>query len=92
MNPLPIHAVVPAGRRAAAVATRLHCLTLRLPVLGTVKLPQGEQLAYVGGLALLAGLGMLEWPVAAVLGAGHLLAADRDNKILADFGEALEQA
>jgi hypothetical protein len=63
-----------------------------LPIIGTVALPPGDQLAYVGGIAALVALGLLEWSVGMLLGAGHLLAADRSNKILSDFGEALEQA
>ena len=63
-----------------------------MPALGRVARPPPGQLAYLGGPGALAVVGLLEWPVAAVLGVGHLLAADRNNKIMADFGEALEEA
>ena len=78
------------GRRAAAGAdagTRLE-----VPVLGTVTFPLRDQLVFVGGVGLLAVVGLIEWPVAAVVGAGHLLAAKRNNRALREFGEALEQA
>lgn len=80
------------GRRAASKAAHRNALHVTVPVLGPVALPPPEQLAYLGGLGTLAVVGLLEWPVAAVLGVGHLLAADRNNKIMADFGEALEEA
>jgi hypothetical protein len=57
-----------------------------------VALPPADQLAYLGGISTLVAVGILEWPIAALLGAGHLLAATRNSKILADFGEALEEA
>jgi hypothetical protein len=79
------------GRRAASKAQHRNSLHVTVPVLGRVALPPPEQLAYLGGLGTLAVVGLLEWPVAAVLGVGHLLAADRNNKIIADFGEALEE-
>ena len=78
------------GRRAA---TRVGQGTrLDVPVLGTVTLPCRDQLVFFSGLGLLAVVGMIEWPVAAVVGAGHLLAARRNNRALREFGEALEQA
>jgi hypothetical protein len=80
------------GRRAAHKATHRNAMHVTVPVLGQVALPPAEQLAYLGGIGALVALGLLEWPVGALLGAGHLLAADRNNKILADFGEALEEA
>ena len=51
--------------------------TTRIPVpgLGTIELTRPE-LVYVGGIAALGVLGLLEWPIALVIGAGHLLAAD----------------
>jgi hypothetical protein len=80
------------GRRAAAHAKTRNTLHLDMPVIGTVTLPPPDQLAYLAGIAALVAIGCVEWPVAALLGAGHILAADRTHKIIADFGEALEQA
>jgi hypothetical protein len=78
------------GHRAAAgVGQGTH---LEVPVLGTVTVPSRDQLVFFGGLGVLAVVGVIEWPVAAVVGAGHLLAAKRNNRALREFGEALEQA
>lgn len=61
------------GRRADPPA-----VTIPLPGLGTVELSRPE-LVYVSGIAALTVFGLLEWPVALVIGAGHVLAADRGS-------------
>jgi hypothetical protein len=80
------------GRYAASRARHRNATHLQLPVIGGVTLPDAGQLAYLGGVTALVALGLIEWPVGSLLGVGHLLAADRNNKFLADFGEALEDA
>jgi hypothetical protein len=89
----------PAGRAPARRPDRRRAATrigqgtrLEVPVLGTVTLPCRDQLVFFGGLGILAVVGVIEWPVAAVVGAGHLLAAKRNNRALREVGEALEQA
>ncbi len=57
--------------------------------MGVVSLPAREDLAYLAGVATLAALSVIEWPVAATLAAGHLLASSRGSRVLRDFGEAL---
>jgi hypothetical protein len=80
------------GRRAAKQVGERSVTRLEVPVLGSVALPSRDQLVFFGGLGALVVVGMIEWPVAAVVGTGHLLAAKRNNRALRDFGEALEQA
>jgi hypothetical protein len=60
--------------------------------LGTVRVPSPKRLAFYGGIAALAAFGILDWPVALVIGIGHLLADDHHHKMLAEFGEALAEA
>jgi hypothetical protein len=99
-RPTPIRAnganrrLQPDGARcAAAHVIDKHSLTVTLPDdLGTVRLPEPERLAYYGGIAALAAFGILDWPVAVVLGIGHLLAEDHHHKMLCEFGEALAEA
>ena len=68
-------------------------MALDVPFLGRVQLPiTGNELGYLGGLGVLAVAGILEWPVAGVLAAGHMLSANHRNKALHDFGEALAEA
>jgi hypothetical protein len=82
----------PAGRLAALQAIDQNSLRLNLPCVGTVRLPPPQQLAWYGGIAAVVALGFLEWPVAAALAVGHLLAQDHRHRLLQDFGEALEEA
>lgn len=65
---------------------------VNLPMLGQVEIPRPEQLAYYGGLALLAVFELIDWPVAAVIAAGHLMANNHHNRLLEELGEAMEDA
>jgi hypothetical protein len=64
---------------------------VNLPALGQIEIPRPEQLAYYGGLAALAALELIDWPVAVVIAAGHLLASNHHNKLLEELGEAIEE-
>jgi len=65
---------------------------VNVPVVGQLEIPRPEQLAYIGGLAALAAFELIDWPVALVIAAGHLLASSHHNKILEELGEAMEEA
>ena len=81
------------AQRAAARVVDRHTLRVTLPDnIGTIRLPEPQRLAFYGGLAALAVFGIVDWPVAAVLGVGHLLAEDHHHKCLCEFGEALAEA
>lgn len=65
---------------------------VQVPVLGSVTLPPPEKLVFYAGLGLLVVFGVMEWPVALIIGVGHVL-ADRRNWLLGQaVGEALEEA
>lgn len=59
-----------------------------LPGLGSVRLSRPE-MAYVGGIVGLTALGLIEWPIALVIAAGHVLAADRSSQTVQDPGRAV---
>ena len=80
------------GVRAAQKATEKNSVRVELPLIGTVVLPPTKQLAYVGGIALLAAVDIIEWPVAVALTAGHLLNRVSHDKVVQDFGHALQSA
>ena len=67
-----------------------------MPSLGAVQLPSKGTLAYFAAVAGLAALGLLDWPVAVavavVIGVGHLLAQQRGNVLLQEFGDGLSDA
>ncbi|WAL63869.1 hypothetical protein ORV05_23100 [Amycolatopsis cynarae] len=65
--------------------------SITLPVVGVVHVPPPDRLAYFAGLGLLAAFGVVEWPVAAVIGAGHLLSDQHWSRAMAGIGEALEE-
>jgi hypothetical protein len=82
-----------AALRAAERVIKSDTLLIELPDgLGAVRLPAPKQLAFYGGIAALAVFGIIDWPVAVVLGVGHLLAEDHHHKALVEFGEALAEA
>jgi hypothetical protein len=66
--------------------------TLDVPLLGRVRLPRPEHLAFYGALAALAAVEIIEWPVALVLAAGHVLVQDEHSRVAREVGEALEDA
>jgi hypothetical protein len=77
---------------AVAAAQEVHTLHLALPWVGEVSLPSADEIAFVAGIGALAVVGAIEWPVAAVLGVGRLLAHAHRWRSLAAFGDALEHA
>jgi hypothetical protein len=82
-----------AAKSAAAHVADAHSIRLTLPDgMGTIRLPDAQHLAFYGGIAGLVALGILDWPVAIVLGVGHVLADDQHHKSLGEFAEALEDA
>lgn len=81
------------GHRAAVQRVRdARGFAVTLPVVGKVRVPRPEQLAYYGALGLLAATEIIEWPVALVLGAGHMLMHNEHSRIAQEVGEALEDA
>ncbi len=77
---------------AAAKAVEAHGTSISIFEMGTVQLPSKGTLAYFVGIGALAAFGILEWPVAAVVGIGHLLAQQRGNAVLEEFGQGLSDA
>lgn len=84
------------GSRAGTVSTALAKTTsvhVTLPVVGEVTLPSSPpELVFIAGVGVLAVVGALEWPVAAVVVAGHVLAAGARNRTIQEIGEALQEA
>jgi hypothetical protein len=64
---------------------------VNLPLVGRMEIPRPEQLAYYGGIAALAAFELIDWPVAVVIAAGHLLASNHHNRLLEELGEAMEE-
>ena len=77
---------------AAEQAVRRDSVHIDMPIIGRLRLPAPDEVAFIGGVAVLVMIGILEWPVGVALGVGHALATNRRNRVLRSFGEALEEA
>ncbi len=64
---------------------------VNVPIFGRLEIPRPEQLAYYGGIAALAAFELIDWPVAVVIAAGHLMASNHHNRLLEELGEAMEE-
>ncbi|TDB79315.1 MULTISPECIES: hypothetical protein [unclassified Micromonospora] len=65
---------------------------VEVPVLGAVAVPPPDKIAYYAGLGVLAAFQVIEWPLALVITAGHLLADQHLSGLVRGIGEALESA
>jgi xanthosine utilization system XapX-like protein len=79
-------------RDAVERVREAQTFAVTLPVLGRVRLPRPEQLAFYGALGALAAVEIIEWPVALVLGVGHALMQNEHSRVAHEVGEALEDA
>jgi hypothetical protein len=79
-------------RSAVERVRNAETFVVTLPVVGRVRIPRPDQLAYYGALAGLAALEIIDWPIALVIGAGHALASNHHYKVAQELGEALECA
>jgi len=81
-----------SSHRSAAERVRdAETVVVSLPVVGRVRIPRPEQLAYYGALAGLAALEIIDWPIALAIGAGHALASNHHSKVAQELGEALDE-
>ena len=82
-----------ASQRSAVDRVReAESFAVQLPGLGRVRIPRPEQLAYFGGLAVLAAIEIIDWPVALIVATGHVLASQHHNRLAEELGEAIEEA
>lgn len=65
---------------------------VEVPLLGEVAVPPPDKLAYYAGLGVLAALQVIEWPLALVITAGHLLADQHMSGLAKGVGQALQAA
>ena len=84
----------PAARRSGASRAAAEHATsgegISLPLIGHVPLSR-DQAGFYAGLGALATLGVIEWPVAAAVGAGHWLLRRSQSGTLRSFGKALDE-
>lgn len=86
----PATAISGSARAAAGEVERKEHLVVHLPVLGEVRLPHPQDLAYYGGVGVLMAAGLLEWPAALALSVGHALVSQHRSRALQELGDALD--
>ncbi|MBO0676234.1 hypothetical protein JRC04_02015 [Mycolicibacterium sp. S2-37] len=67
-------------------------LAVDLPIVGRVRIPRPEQLAFYVTVGALAAVEIIEWPVALLLAGGHALLQNEHSRVAQEIGEALEEA
>jgi hypothetical protein len=63
-----------------------------VPIVGTVQMPSADRLAFYATLGVLGALEVIDWPVALVVGVGHLLSEQHHSRTLQEAGQAVESA
>ncbi|MEH1055115.1 hypothetical protein V6U89_07875 [Micromonospora sp. CPCC 206171] len=71
---------------------RAYTRRVQVPMMGEVAVPPPDKLAYYAGLGVLAALQVIEWPLALVVTAGHVLADQHMSGLVKGLGEALQSA
>ncbi|MER6594664.1 hypothetical protein ABT214_22990 [Micromonospora purpureochromogenes] len=71
---------------------RAYTRRVQVPMMGEVAVPPPDKLAYYAGLGVLAALQVIEWPLALVVTAGHVLADQHMSGLAKGLGEALQSA
>ncbi|WP_433127957.1 hypothetical protein ACQPWW_00105 [Micromonospora sp. CA-240977] len=71
---------------------RMYRRRVVLPMLGEVAVPPPDKVAYYAGLGVLAAFQVIEWPIALVVTAGHLLADQHLSGLVRGVGQALQDA
>jgi len=79
-------------REAVNRIREARSLAVDLPIVGRVRIPHPEQVAYFGALAVLAAIEIIDWPIALAIAAGHVLVQNQHNRVAEEVGEALEDA
>ena len=52
--------------------------------------PLTGSLSYLITVSALAAFEVIAWPIAGLLGLGHLMARDRDNRVVSEIGSGLK--
>ncbi|WP_082974553.1 hypothetical protein [Mycobacterium sp. E1715] len=82
----------PAPLRPSERIRDAESMRLDVPLLGRVRIPRPDRLAFYGGLAALAAIQILDWPMVLLLGAGQALAESQHSRVVRGFGDALSEA
>ncbi|MFI7606897.1 hypothetical protein ACIBTV_17385 [Micromonospora sp. NPDC049366] len=76
----------------ARETVEIYSRRVQVPMLGEMAVPPVDRLAYYAGIGLLAAVQIIEWPLALVITAGHLLSDQHFSGLVKGVGEALQSA
>ncbi len=79
-----------AQREASRRVADARKFAIKLPLVGTVRVPPPEQLAIFSALGGLAALGILDWPVALAMGIGSAVVGRQLSEVEAREEELAE--
>ncbi len=66
---------------------------MRIPILEfELNRPNRGSLAWYGGIGAMTTVGLIEWPVAAIIAVGHLIAENSDSATVSGVAEGAESA
>jgi len=88
-RPDPAH--IPRRTAAQRIDEAEH-LVIDLPILGTLRLPRPEQLAYYSAVGILVALEIVDWPIALLLATGYTLTHHQHSRAIQQLGEGLQDA
>ena len=95
-SPKPKVMALPSAKATASeVLAELKSVQRRVvhvPAVGEVHVPHPHDLAYYAGMAAMAAVELIEWPIALIVAGGHALAKQHHSKSLKLIGEILEEA
>ena len=63
---------------------------VEIPYVGPVGWPLTGSLSYLITVSALAAFDVVPWAVAGVLGLGHIMARNRDNRVVSEIGSGLK--
>jgi hypothetical protein len=63
---------------------------VEIPYIGPVGWPLTGSLSYLITVGALAAFEVIPWPVAGLLGLGHVMARNRDNRVVSEIGSGLQ--
>jgi len=75
---------------AIEAALRHQTVMVRMPVVGSVTLPNRAHLVWYAGLLALTAVEIIEWPTALLMGLAKGLSDSQHHQLLRELGDALE--
>lgn len=83
---------VPAAEQSPSTGAPAWQWHVDVPLVGPVGWPPTGSAAFLVVVCGLAAVEVVSWPLALVVGVGHVLARDHDHRVFQEIGQGLEVA